>query len=297
MSKETLELTADEKAIIIAKREEEKAKGLLKQKTYEEKKASAKSYAQSQLNEWSTKNQAEVDAYEYYLEQLKSVNPNFKLVKTPIKNTRVVESLKLEYIDDEGYEIWRDADGNSIPSHIQKERHETLTAKGYSCHIHYTGELPEGCLYGVNVDYHETGSTYSKSGLYKMQLQGTHFDYNEQRRYYTNPKTVVTKILERIKWDFENIERNNTRLSLKDRALALATETYQNSVVRPSEKLYGRHSSSTYDVIEVRLTNDITVVLTFKETDDVISFKVDEVRGLTGKDSDVVIGGLSKISF
>lgn len=297
MSKETLELSAEEKAIILAKREEEKAKGLVRQKTYEDKKASAKSYAQSKLDTSVAKNQKTVEAYESFFKQLIAVNPNFKLDKHVVEFSEVVESLKLEYIDSEGNEIWQYANGNIIPSYEQKERHETLTAKGYSCHIHYTGELPNGCLYGVNVEYHETGGRYSKKGMYKMQVQGTNFDYNQQKRYYTNPKSVVDKILERIEWDFETIERNNKRLSLKDRALALATETYQNSVVRPSEKSYGRHSSSTYDVIEVKLTNDITVVLTFNEIDDVISFKVDEVRGLTGNDADVVIGGLSKIQF
>jgi hypothetical protein len=297
MSKETLELSAEEKAIIIAKREEEKANGLLRQKEYERLKNQAKVYAQARLDASVEKNEISVKAYHYFRDQLIAINPNFKLEKREIEFSQVVESLKLEYIDDEGNEIWQDLDGNCIPSHVQKECHETLTAKGYSCHIHYTGELPKGCLYGVKVDYHETGKTYTKKGSYKMQVQGTNFDFNEQRRHYISPKTVVDKILERIKWDFVKIENEKKLNSLKERALALAIEKYPNSEVSLSEKSYVRNSDLTYDVVKVKFANGIYVYLTFGEIENTIKFTLNDVIGLTGKDVDVVIGGLSKIIF
>jgi len=295
MSQE-IKLTEDEKAQILAIRKEKKAKGQLRQEAYDKNIISQTEYKQKCIEKKVKENQALVNAYEKYYSQLLLVNPNYKLVTEDIEFSEIVKVQKLEYIDDEGNNIWKDSDGDFLNDSKTKEVITTLTAKGVTSIIKYVGsDVPKGCNYRVQIDVTDNGGRHRTNLVYKMQYKGTNVDYTDGNRKYTVAKTVNERIIQHVEWKKAEIEREIQQNSLKTRALAKAKSQYINSNVILSE-YYIRNSNSTYDMLIVTLSNGIEVELTFSERDNVIKFSIRDIRNKHSISADGLIGALAKIS-
>lgn len=293
-----IQLTEEEKQEILAKREEKKAKGQLRQEAYDKNVADQIAYKQGKLDEAVARNKALADAYTNFHAELNAVNPNYKLVTEKVEFSEKVEVQKLEFIDDDGKDIWKDENGELLSSSTTKETIKTLTAKGVSSSIKYVGsEVPEDHSYRVGVDVTDNGGRYRTNLVYKMQYKGTNVDWTDGNRKYTRAKTVNEKIIQHVNWAIAKLEQEDATKVLNRMALAKAKAEYPNSAVQIKE-YYIRRGEYTKYMVQVVLDNGIIVNLYIYKDENAsggVRFEVKEIENKSKVDVNGLIGALAKI--
>lgn len=274
-----LELSKDEITLILTKREEDKAKGLLKQKAYQGAVERAFAEEKSILAKTLKENEDLVNAYEDVYNRLSKIAPHFTLNIKPYKVKRNVEVYKY---DEDGNVIYRDKDDNHTRHNVGAVE-ETLK----SCSIIFNGETVKDKEYRVKVERRGVGRL-GVVKITKITLDGSGFEYNETGRSYTKLETVNNKIVERVASDMDRAKREREQRDLEIRAVELATKKYPFEVRATKNNSRG-HSQ---DVIRVVLPNEIEIDLNYREVDGEIEFTVYKVEYLYNVSVDALIGAL-----
>lgn len=295
-----IQLTEEEKAEILAKREEarKEAERLanIKQTVYNENLEEAIKSAKKDLEDSVKKNLEKVALYERTFKQFQKLSPDYKLVKETFYYEEPVKVLKMEFIDDEGNEIHKDENGEYISSWDRKETVKTLKKKGTRCSIEYTGKQPK--REGYESKYHIEAVIqmrgeydWNKKPFDRVHVKGYGVPSSEERKYLT-PKTAHEKLIYFIEREFAKIERETKAESLKERALADLKETYINSEVE--ETHVGRRFNT--DAYKVKLHNGVEITLTaIEDEDNNISYSIHSIDYLYNVTPESVIGALAKI--
>lgn len=294
MSKE-ITLTEDEKAEILAKRETERIEAEklanARQFAYDENVKSARESAKNKIDKFKEKTKDKVALYERCLAKLLKVSPDYKLVKENFTYDEQVQVQKLEFIDEEGKDIWQNAKGDMISSWERQEYLKPLKAKGTRCSIKYIGKVPKGETYSISCEIQMRGSyDFNKTPHDRMKISGDALSYSDGQKLLGNAKTVHEKLTEAVKWQFIYIQRELDKKDLNKLALAKAKESYPNSAVGVVE-----YNTKQF-MVKVILNNGIEVHLHIHDDEkEGVRFSIKDVTNKSKVTPDALIGALAKI--
>jgi hypothetical protein len=225
---QTLELTPSELALIENARKQEvlaqEAKALQNAARIEEDIRNANIAIEKELG-WC---RAQLEATEKYFRELVKLNPEYNVIVTPTKHSKVIK--------DPGSSIW-----NSDRKVIKEIEYTTTKA---------------------HIELGKYKITISQDSGYKMYLTGPHIPYNN--RGLKVSKTVNDKInsaLESIKRD---IEAKAKKLNAVDTCYNTLSESYPKATIEKGTEWMrnawsNKGSGENIDTIKIKLENGITV--------------------------------------
>lgn len=280
-----IELSDKEIAFIIKKREEDKAKGLLRENAYNDAVNKATVEAQNRLEAKLQDNQTVVKEYARIVKELQKINPHYAFSK---RSYEAKEDVAVYKYDEDGKMIYQDEKGNTTRAVVK-----TLTRTLVECEIIYCGETApkhEG-YYKVKVKV-DRGRFRQVT---KVTLDGSGFEYNEKNRGYVKMETLHARIIEKVERDIARHKNEVFRRSLNERALSEITLQFPNSKVAITPSFRSRLNDR--EVIRVILPNNIEIDLTYSQQEGKpIEYRIVHIENGDLFDYGSVINALAKLT-
>lgn len=288
MSNKTLELRPDELELIKQRRAEEAEKGLIAERARENVINERRAHETKKKNEFEAKEKKDLEAITKFFNELQAIEANFELKVEEFKKEYKVE---VRPFDDEGNEKWRDENDNTYPY----ETVETIIGTGYNAHIVFTGELAENPRFKIHLKEKWGGYLKATFQGYAVSLRGSGMISEEEKRKYTNMKTVVAKIHEYAECHKRQVEAKKAKYDFTGRIELAVKAKFPDMDV------------SVYDfrghTAEVKLPNGLSVKFRLydRANDDTfedefkVEFNMEGIDGLYNVDKDNLFAALLKV--